>query len=90
MATKPHATARSKARIPVRPAVMSCSDAAALLNITKSTLQYHIRNGRIHRVTIPGAKKALGVSAADIRAILSPGTADGDGYQTRDIHPAKR
>ncbi len=77
MATKPKAKARGKATIPVRPAVMSCRDAAALLNITPSTLHYHIRHGRIHRVTIPGAKKALGVSVADIRAILSPGTADG-------------
>lgn len=72
MATKPKATARKKAAIPVRPAVMSCGDAAALLNITKSTLQYHIRHGRIRRATIPGAKKSLGVIAADVRAILSP------------------
>ena len=72
MATKPKATARKTAAIPVRPAVLSCRDAAAALNITKSTLQYHIRHGRIRRVTIPGAKKALGVFAADIRAIISP------------------
>lgn len=71
MATKASTTARGKAAT-VRPAVMSCGDAAALLNITKSTLQYHIRHGRIRRATIPGAKKSLGVIAADVRAILSP------------------
>lgn len=72
MATKARTTARGKATVPVSPAVMSCGDAAALLNITKSTLQYHIRHGRIRRATIPGAKKSLGVIAADVRAILSP------------------
>lgn len=71
MATNARTTARSKAAT-VRPVVMSCGDDAALLNITKSTLQYHIRHGRIRRATIPGAKKSLGVIAADVRAILSP------------------
>lgn len=68
MATK----AQTNATQTARPAVMSCKDAAAALNISKSTLQYHIRHGRIRRAKIPGAKKSLGVLAADIRAILSP------------------
>jgi predicted site-specific integrase-resolvase len=72
MATKARTKARSATTTSVRSAVMSCKDAAAALNITKSTLQYHIRHGRIRRATIPGAKKSLGVIAADIEKILSP------------------
>ena len=52
--------------------VMTLDEAAAILHKSKSTLQYHIRRGRIHRAVIPGASKACGVVAADILAIVNP------------------
>lgn len=53
---------------------MSYTEAASALRISVPTLKYHIRKGRIRKVMIPGAKYAIGVIAADVRAILSPGT----------------
>jgi hypothetical protein len=86
------ATARKKAQEATATdtadkAVMTCAEAAAALRITKSTLHYHIRHGRIRRAVIPGAKRAVGIVAADVRAILSP---EPNGYQARDIHPATK
>ena len=52
--------------------VMTLDEAAEMLHKSKSTLQYHIRRGRIRRAVIPGARKACGVVAADILAIVNP------------------
>lgn len=64
--------------------VMSLDEAADMLNLSKATLQYHIRHGRIRRAVIPGARKACGVVADDILAIAT-GRTNG-GYDTRVIH----
>ncbi len=77
MATKAKSTPKPKTQATtIRPAIMTFSEAAAALRISIPTLRYHILQGRIRRVTIPGAKRSLGVYAADIRAILTP-TANG-------------
>lgn len=51
---------------------MSYREAAAALGIGVATLKYHVAKGRIRKAMIPGARKAVGVIAADVRAILSP------------------
>lgn len=54
---------------PVEPP-MSISEAARLLGFSKTSLQNHVRAGRIRRVRVPGAARGRGVVAADVRAIL--------------------
>jgi len=54
---------------------MAYKVAANLLGISVDTLKYHIRKGRIRKAMIPGAKYAIGVIAADVRAIVNPSPA---------------
>jgi len=49
---------------------MSCTEAARLLNMSKTALHNHIRAGHIRRVIIKGSSRGRGVVAADVRAIL--------------------
>lgn len=62
----------ARANSPKYEPPMSYREAAAALGISVATLKYHVAKGRIRRAMIPGSSKAVGVIAADVRAILSP------------------
>ena len=50
---------------------MKIEEAAKLLRCTKSNIHFHVRQGRIRRVKVPGATRACGLVAADVRAIAA-------------------
>lgn len=58
------------APISIDPAI-PCEDVAKLLGVCKRTVEYHARRGRLRKVCLPGAKRACGYVAADVRKILN-------------------
>lgn len=58
------------APIPIEPAI-PCEDVAKLLRVSKATVEYHARRGRLRKVRLPGAKRACGYVAADVRKLLN-------------------
>lgn len=70
---------------------MTLKEAGERLNVHPRTVAHGVRRGELRGI-FGGLhqNRIVGVYAADVEALRPNGTPDGDGYQTRDIHPAKK
>ncbi len=73
------------------PKILTPREAADRLEVCTRTVTRGVRAGLL-RAKYGGLRKdrIVGIYADSVEALRLKGTADGDGYQTRAIHPAKR
>ncbi len=71
--------------------IITLAEAAERLEVCARTVARGVRQG-VLRAKYGGLKKdrIVGAYADSVEALRLKGTADGDGYQTRDIRPAAR